>query len=68
MKDCTDYEACRMQYYNPEPITNIRLAHAYVPFQHLVCLYTPEIGLKQGTIFPELARAYGDDPEYTFDA
>nr|WP_242853096.1 spore coat associated protein CotJA [Pseudobacteroides cellulosolvens] len=45
-----------------------KLAHAYVPFQYLSCLYTPEVGLKRGTIFPELDRPYGVDPEYTVDA
>jgi len=59
---------CRVQYYCPCPITNIRLAHAYVPFQYLMCLYTPDKGLSQGTIFPELDRPYGTDPEYTVDA
>jgi hypothetical protein len=44
------------------------LAHAYVPFQNLVCIYPPMKGLAAGTIFPELDRPYGVDPEYTFDA
>lgn len=44
------------------------LAHAYVPFQYLNCLYTPMKGLESGTIFPELHRLYGVDPEYTVDA
>lgn len=68
MNCTTDYEACKMQYYNPAPITNAKLASAYVPFQYLDCLYTPEMGLKAGTIFPELDRPYGVDPEYTVDA
>jgi hypothetical protein len=65
-KGCLDM--CKMQYYCPEPITMAKLAHAYVPFQCLMCLYSPEQGLKQGTIFPELDRPYGTDPEYTVDA
>lgn len=60
-------DMCKMQYYCPQPILGTRLAHAYVPFQCLCCLYPPEIGLKQGTIFPELDRPYGTDPEYTAD-
>jgi len=60
-------DACKMQYYNPQPITNIRLAHAYVPFQYLNCLYAPETGLMQGTVFPELDRPYGEDKEYLYD-
>lgn len=43
------------------------LAHAYVPFQCLDQVYPPMQGLKQGTIFPELDRPYGMDPEYTID-
>lgn len=45
-----------------------QLAHAYVPFQFLNCLYPPMKGLDSGTIFPELDRPYGLDPEYTVDA
>ena len=44
------------------------LAHSYVPYQNLVCIYPPMKGLKQGTIFPELDRPYGVDYEYTVDA
>ncbi|WP_010249656.1 spore coat associated protein CotJA [Acetivibrio cellulolyticus] len=44
------------------------LAHAYVPFQNLVSIYPPMKGLAAGTIFPELDRPYGVDPEYTVDA
>lgn len=61
-------DMCTLQYYCPQPIVCARLAHAYVPFQCLCCLYSPEEGLKQGTIFPELARPYGKDPEYVIDA
>lgn len=68
MKSNEFYDSCKMQYYNPQPITNAKLAHAYVPFQCLECVYPPEIGLSQGTIFPELDRPYGVDEEYTLDA
>lgn len=61
-------DMCVLQYYCPQPITGARLAHAYVPFQCLFCLYKPEKGLMQGTIFPELDRPYGIDPEYVIDA
>ena len=44
-----------------------KLAHAYVPFQYINQIFTPMQGLEQGTIFPELARPYGVDPEYTVD-
>jgi len=56
------------QSYLPECLFMPKLAHAYVPFQYLVCLYTPLDGLEKGTIFPELDRPYGTDPEYTVDA
>lgn len=66
-----------MQPVNPAPMINYcypvcptmpKLAHAYVPFQHLNCVYPPMQGLERGTIFPELDRPYGVDPEYTVDA
>ena len=63
MSDC-----CMMQYYNTGIITNAKLAHAYVPYQYLACVYPPEKGLRRGTIFPELDRPYGSNPEYTVDA
>lgn len=62
------YDACKIQYYSAASILNPRLAHAYVPFQYLCCIYPPLKGLQQGTIFPELDRPYGSDPEYTVDA
>jgi len=66
-KKAESIDLCKLQYYNPMPIIGARLAHAYVPFQCLQCLYMPEIGLKQGTIFPELDRPYGADPAFTYD-
>ncbi len=45
-----------------------QLAKAYVPFQQLCTVYHPRVGLQRGTIFPELDRPYGTDPEYTVDA
>lgn len=45
-----------------------KLATAYVPFQYLSCVFPPMQGLENGTIFPELARPYGVDPEFTVDA
>lgn len=64
---CNDFDMCKLQYYEPQPIIGARLAHAYVPFQCLCCLYPPLLGLKQGTIFPELDRPYGADPAYSYD-
>lgn len=62
------FEQFKMQYFYSAEILNPRLAHAYVPFQYLVCVYPPMQGLKQGTIFPELDTPYGFDVEYTVDA
>lgn len=56
------------KHYCAGPIWNVELAKAYVPYQSLMCLYPPMKGLNQGTIFPELDRPYGSDPEYTVDA
>lgn len=44
-----------------------KLAHAYVPFQCMMNIYPPMIGLDRGTIFPELDSPYGADPEFTLD-
>jgi len=63
-----DYSKCAMQFYCPMPITNARLANAYVPFQRLECTFPAMLGLQRGTIFPELDRPYGADPEFTADA
>lgn len=63
-------------YYNPiYPVANVcpmypfvpQYAHAYVPFQILNYVYPPMQGLERYTIFPELDRPYGVDPEYTVD-
>lgn len=45
-----------------------KLANAYVPYQYMNCIYPSMQGLDRGTIFPELDRPYGADPEYTVDA
>ncbi len=39
-------------------IKDVKLAHAYVPFQKLCATYMPLEGLKQGTIFPPLVGLY----------
>jgi len=57
----------RLQMYTPQCPPNVMLAHAYVPVQCLNCVYPPMEGLCRGTIFPELDRPYGADPEYTVD-
>jgi hypothetical protein len=63
-----DYNISPMQYcYNP-CATQFKLAHAYVPFQNPMYMYPPMKGLEKGTIYPDLDRPYGADPEYTVDA
>ncbi len=56
-----------MMYFDHFQRPDIKLAHAYVPFQYLCNVYPPHIALRRGTIFPELDRPYGTDPEYTVD-
>ena len=43
--------------YNGLPENPI-LAQAYVPIQQMGRVFTPETGLRMGTIFPELVRPY----------
>ncbi len=52
---------------SPSCYPNFQLAKAYIPFQHLNCVYHPVTGLYKGTMFPELYRPYGLDPEYVVD-
>ena len=37
---------------------NLELAQSYVPWQTMGETFTPEVGLKMGTIFPELVSPY----------
>nr|WP_319489076.1 spore coat associated protein CotJA [uncultured Caproiciproducens sp.] len=49
-------EACLL---NPPPLPEITVvAMAYVPFQQFGILYDPEMGLSNGTIFPELDKPF----------
>ena len=38
--------------------SNPMFGQSYVPFQRMQKTFTPEIGLKMGTIFPELVSTY----------
>lgn len=52
-----------------EPVLYMpKCAHAYVPFQIMGEVYPPMKALETATMFPELDRHYGVDPEYTVDA
>lgn len=43
-------------------IENVRLAAAYVPYQHICTLFTPFEALRRGTAFPELYSPWkGED-------
>ncbi len=49
--------SCGFDEYSAFP-QNWMYGHSYVPRQRLNKVYTPEIGLKMGTIFPELVSPY----------
>jgi hypothetical protein len=38
--------------------TNPQLAQSYVPFQYIGRTFMPEVGLRMGTIYPELVSPY----------
>jgi hypothetical protein len=61
------YQAPSTIYATTVHCIPMKLAHAYVPFQCIGCLFPPTKGLDAGTIFPELYRPYGVDAEYTID-
>lgn len=51
---------CECGFNRPESMfpENAVLAQSYVPIQKMSKTYTPNKGLKKGTIFPELVRPY----------
>jgi len=42
----------------PESGRRMRLAHAYIPWQHFKNSYPPAEALRRGTLFPELYMPY----------
>ncbi len=44
-------------------IKDVKLAHAYVPIQHMCETFMPLESLRKGTIFPPLVNGYGWDKE-----
>ena len=44
-----------------------RVGYAYVPYQKLNRVYTPERAITQGTIFPELDLGIGDYERGIYD-
>jgi hypothetical protein len=43
--------------------SNYKLARAYVPFQIMNQIYSPNEALQKGTLFPELYQPYHVDEE-----
>lgn len=39
-----------------------RLSEAWTPYQYLMTMFDPTMGLAHGTIFPELVRPYTPHP------
>lgn len=68
MKSCPTFMVGGIQYPLPKLSEEPKYAHVYVPYQTLCDIYPPAVGLRRGTIFPELYAPYGTDPEYTVDA
>lgn len=57
---CDQEKACQCGFdeeYNPFP-SNPMLGQSYVPFQTMNTTFTPCVGLKMGTIYPELVSPY----------
>lgn len=48
-------------------IKDVKLAHAYVPFEKLCETFMPLEGLKKGTIFPPLINLYRWERNMTGD-
>lgn len=68
MNNNPDLYCNRLPYCCPGYYSELKLAHAYVPFQCLNNVYEPMAGLCRGTVFPELYSPYGAEPAYTYDA
>lgn len=45
-------------------VGNLRLAHAYVPFQYYSNNYQPREALMKGTLYPELYMPYQPGKRY----
>lgn len=54
-----DTNSCSCGFESSNNFPNTLLyAHSYVPHQHMNNVYTPCLGLKLGSIFPELVSPY----------
>ncbi len=52
--DCGFDEQCEMDVFPENPM----LAQSYVPWQYMDKTFRPNVGLRMGTIFPELVSPY----------
>lgn len=43
---------------NSDPIRELEIAMAYVPWQHFQSIYEPDKALQVGTVFPELNKPF----------
>ena len=57
--------SCNNNNYNVFP-TNYLYGHAYTPNQVMNKTFAPEIGLRNGTIFPELVSSYSPGQSMDF--
>lgn len=46
------------RYHPGNNMRNMKLAHAYIPFQKYTENYPPETALNRGTLYPELWMPY----------
>ena len=55
-----DYDSCSCGFDEEMPIFpgNATLAQSYVPYQYMDETFKPCVGLRMGTIFPELVSPY----------
>lgn len=70
VKSCSDCEIyaniCENSIYKSNFPENSLYGHAYTPNQTLTNIFVPEVGLNNGTMFPELVSPYypGDSMEF----
>lgn len=57
--------SCQSSASNPFP-ENYLYGHAYTPVQTLNNTFVPEVGLENGTIFPELVSPYSSGQSIDF--
>lgn len=57
---CDDYDSCECGFDEGMQVfpNNAVLAQSYVPYQYMDKTFKPCVGLKMGTIFPELVSPY----------